>query len=46
MAYWNWRRITIGIGGIEPLLVGKILGIYIAIGSVKPLVFEKIFACS
>ena len=43
MAYWIWRHRTIGICGIETLLVDKILRRYIEIGGVEPLVVDKIF---
>ena len=40
MMDWIWRRRTIEIGGVEPLVVDKILIRYIEIGSVEPLVID------
>ena len=41
MDFW---RITIVIGGIEPLAVDKILIRYIEIGSIEPFVVDKILS--
>ena len=40
--YWILRNITIGIGGVVPVVVDNILRIYIEIGGVEPLVVDKI----
>ena len=40
MMDWIWRRRTIEIGGVEPLVVDKILRRYIGIGDVETLVFD------
>ena len=42
MAYCNWRSRTIKIGGIEPLMVDKILRRYVGIGGVEPFVVDRI----
>ena len=42
--YWKWRSRTIVVGGIEPLVVDKIMRIYIVIGGVGQFVDEKILS--